>query len=236
VGVLLAGSLVLLATATAGVVFYLSVVRSARGLPAYTAGLPPATMAHPLRRRAVYHAVLLGPADRETPAGTPSTVHRWRVVAPAAPDDELCAGQAMEDIVAADATGERHVMLPVPLALFLPGNPQPVPPRVMATCPAAQPAMDHAGMLEYAEDVVPRRVPVEVVACLTGKGDEAVLGACDDGAPSRIYPRESVASARARTRGATFRVAGFAAAFALLCFTVGFASLRRFDRVRRAER
>ena len=93
--------------------------------------------------------------------------------------------------------------------------------------------MQRAGSLEYVEEFVPRGVPVEIAACVARGEPDAPLGPCDDGAPSRIFPREPREIARARTRGAMFRVSGCAGSFALLCFLAGLAALRRFDRTRR---
>ena len=232
-GVLTVGAIALLATMAAVSLFYVSVVRRARGLPAYTVGMPRAMVAHPLQRRAAYEVFLEGPAGRTTPAGTPSIAHRWRVIAPAAPDDALCEGSATDGLEAVDASGRRAVTLPVPLRFYLASVPRPVPARVLATCPSAFPAMQRAGSLEYVEEYVPPHISVEIAACATHREDDAALGVCDDGAPSRIFPREPRDIARARTRGAMFRVSGCAAAFALVCFAAGLAALRRFDRSRR---
>jgi hypothetical protein len=227
-GVLLAGAVALLAAGTAAAVFYLSVVRGARGLPAFTAGLRPASVARPLPGLAAYRARLEGPSERETPAGTPSVAHRWRVTVPAAPDDPLCQGAALDAVTIEDESGRRPLALPLPASLFAAGESRPVPPRLMAVCAAAVAGVD-PGVLVYTEEVVAPGTPVEVAACLERAPGEA-LGRCEDGAPSRVYPREREAVARARTRGAMLRVAGCAGAFALVCFAVGLAALRRFDR------
>ncbi len=235
VGVLLAGALVLLATMAVAVVFYVSVVRRARGLAAYTVGLPPAVVARPPARRAAYHVFLEGPDDRHTPAGTPSVVHRWRVIAPAAPDDPLCQGAASDGVVAVDESGRRPVDLAIPLRMYVATPARPVPPRVLATCSAAGTAIAHEGSLEFVEEYVPLHTPAEIAACLARANTltaETPLGLCDDGAPSRVFPREPPSVARARARGAMFRVAGCAGVFAAVCFAAGLAALRRFDRPR----
>jgi hypothetical protein len=231
--VLLAGAVSLLVTGIVALVFYVSVVRRARGRSAYTVGLPPAMLARPLARRAAYEVALDGPDDRTTPAGTPSTAHRWRVVAPAAPDDPLCQGEADDALVARDESGSRRVALPIPLRMYVATEPRPVPPRVLATCAAARDALSREGSLEYVEEYVPRDAPAEIAACANPSVVDAPLGLCDDGAPSRIYPRERASVARARARGAMFRIAGCASAFALVCFAVGLVALRRFDQQRR---
>jgi hypothetical protein len=233
--VLLAGAIVLMVTGTVAGVFYVSVIRAARGLPAYTAGIPPATVARPAAsRRAVYRARLEGPPDRRTPAGTPSVAHRWRVMAYAAPDDALCHGAADDDLLLVDETGSRGVVVPVPAALYLPAAPRAVPPRLVAVCPDVADRFAQGG-LEYVEDVVPPGALVEVVACLDRRDDPATLGSCGDGAPSRIYPRESRATARGRVRGAMLRVVACAGAFVIVCFGAGILALRRFDRDHRRE-
>jgi hypothetical protein len=104
---------------------------------------------------------------------------------------------------------------------------------VLATCAAARDALSREGSLEYVEEYVPRHAPAEIAACANPALDESPLGLCDDGAPSRIYPREPASVARGRARGAMFRIAGCASTFALLCFAVGLVALRRFDHQRR---
>jgi hypothetical protein len=229
VGVLLAGSAVLIVTATVGTVFYLSVVRGAKGLPAYTAGLPTAALAHPLARRAVYRVVLNGPVDRETPGGSATTAHRWSVHPRGIPDRVLCNGDAVDSVVAADDTAALPLSVPLPPSLFAAHADLPIPPRVLATCPAALTALDHRESLAYDESMVPRALTADVVGCVDRSPEGAALGECDDGAPARVYAVESVSVARLRVRGAMFRVAGCAGSFAAVCFLVGWMSLRRFD-------
>jgi hypothetical protein len=233
--VLTAGAVALLVTLFVAALFYLSVVRRARGQAAYTAGLPPAMVAHPLARRAAYRVTLDGPPGRVTPAGIPSAAHRWRVTAPAAPDDPLCEGAADDELFAVDASGRREVRLPIPRRMYLASAEHAVPPRIRATCPAAVSSADarSADALEYTEEYVPRGVPAEIAACAMSTVADAPLGACDDGAPSRIFPREPPEKARRRAGAAMFRVAGCATTFAVLCFLAGLAALRRYDRARR---
>lgn len=230
-GVLLAGAIALLATSIASGVFYLSIVRQSRGLPAYTVGIPGATIARPLRRRASYSIEIEGPVDRRTPAGTATAAHRWRVVVPAAPDDALCEGEAYDALVATDDTGARPLELPLPRGFYVSQPSRDVPLRILATCPLAATAIAN-GPLEYSEEIVPRGTPAEAVGCVNRNVGLGALTACDDGAPSRIYPREQPAVARARARGAMLRVALCAGSFAFVCFLVGVAALRRFDRER----
>ncbi len=232
-GVLTVGALAVLVTLAVATVFYVSVVRRSRGRAAYTTGLPRALLASPLARRAAYQVQLDGPAGRVTPAGTPSAAHRWRVTAPAAPDDPLCEGAATDEVAAVDASGRRAVQLAIPRRLFVAGTARPLPPRVRATCPAVLVSPARADALEYTEDVVPHGVPAEIVGCVDLSRPDAPLGPCDDGAPSRIFAREPPEIARARTRGAMLRVAVCGWAFAALCFAAGIMALRQFDRARR---
>src|SRR5262249_43664650 len=156
----------LCATGVVAAVFYVSVVRAAKGLPAYTAGLRPAQVGKPYDYRAAYRVLLRGPAERVTPAGTPSVAHRWRVTAVAAPDDALCAGAASDGVAAVDASGERALLVPLPDALYVPHAARAVPPRVLAVC--ADAAFSGApAALVYTEEVVPPGATVEVVACLS---------------------------------------------------------------------
>ncbi|MEI8254412.1 MAG: hypothetical protein WCJ30_01935 [Deltaproteobacteria bacterium] len=234
-GVLTAGATAVLVTLAVAAVFYVSVVRRSRGRAAYTTGLPRATLAAPLSRRAAYQVQLDGPAGRTTPAGTPSAAHRWRVTAPAAPDDPLCEGAAADDIAAVDDTGRRAVLLALPRRMFVQGSARALPPRVRATCPAALASAQRADALEYTEEFVPRGLPAEIVACVDLALPDAPLGPCDDGAPSRIFAREPPEIARARARGAMLRVAAFGWAFTVLCFAAGVMALRQFDRARRTS-
>jgi hypothetical protein len=229
-GVLLAGALVLLATGTTAAVFYLSVVRRARGLPAYTAGLQSARVIRALPGVAAYRVHLAGPAERTTPAGTPSAAHRWRITVRAAPDDPLCEGVALDALTVWDDSGARPLALPLPASLFIPGETHTVPPRLLAVCAGSLASVSPAALV-YSEEVVVPGTPIEIAACLH-RSPPGSLGPCADGTPARIYPRPPASLARARTREAMHQVAGCAGVFALVCFVTGLAALRRFDRTR----
>lgn len=218
----------LLLTGAAAAVFYVSVVRTARGLPVYTAGLPRATLTPGRPGRAVYDVQLTGPAERYTPAGTPSVAHHWEITPRTRPSVVLCHGSATDGVMATDATGTRPLALPLPSALYTPSEPRPVPERLLAVCPAAF-AMDPATLV-YTEQAVRPGTLANVAACIE-PGRHGALIACNDGAPSRVYARESPARARARIRQAMLKVSGCAGLFALVCFTAGLLALYQFDRV-----
>ena len=231
VGVLLAGAFVLTLTAAFGVIVVLLWVRPARGLPSYTAGLPRTTLSHPLARRAVYPVVLEGPPDRESPGGRPTAAHRWEVFTTTAPRDALCSSIADDALMAHDATARIAMVLPVPTSMFRPQPMESVPARVAATCAAAIDAQ-HAGLtVRYREAILARDTPVEIVACASTP-PATVLGDCDDGAPTRIYPVEPPIAVRVRLRGALERVLISCLAFVTLCLLAGLATLRVYDRQR----
>lgn len=236
-GVLFAGALVLLGTATGGVLFYTWVVRAARGLPVYSAGVLPASLAHAAPNLRAYDVLLAGPEERRTPAGTRSAAHRWVVRPRAAPARALCSGEALDGLLAVEGSAQALLALPPPESLWVLDAPSAVPAFLLATCPGAQ---DHdAASLEYEQRRLEPDAPATVVACASPPMPPSPLprlGVCEDGAPSRVYPREAPARARARVRAALRRVCYGAALFALSCFLVGLAVLRRFAGVIEEER